>query len=241
MALKRKITKAEYDELPEVIKAEYKGDGAGYVLDTDDDNEAVETLRRSLQNSRNDTAAEKESKRQLQERLDEIDRKIRAGELTEAQANKDVDALTRLYTEERETLRTELTGVISKKDKQLENLLLAGKAESIARKLSGDNWALLLPHVSCRLRADVSADVPSVKVVTSTGEASTLSLDDLEKELLNNPLYAAILVGVNSSGGGASRQAGGGASKQPHEYTAAERNELFKNNRAEFDRIFAPK
>jgi hypothetical protein len=238
MALKRKITKAEYDALPEVIQAEYKGDGAGYILDTDDDNEAVDNLRRALENSKNDTAAERQAKKELKDKLDEIDRKIKAGELTTAQANQDVDALTRIFTEERETLRAEKDGIISRKDKQLENLLLAGKAESMARELAGDNWALLLPHVSCRLRADVSSDTPSVKVLTATGEVSTLTLDDLKKELLNNPLYAAILVGVNSSGGGASRNTGGGASKKPNEYTEAERTELYRTDRAKFDQLF---
>lgn len=238
MALKRKITKAEFDLLAPVIQAEYKGDGAGYVLDTDNDDSAADELRRALEHSRNDTAAEKEAKRLLTVRLDEIDRKIKAGELTEAQANQDVDKLTAIFTKEREDLRTELTGKLSAKDKQLEKLLLSGKAESLARELAGDNWALLLPHISCRLKADVDSDTPAVKVLTATGEVSTLSLDDLKKEVLNNTLYAAILVGVNSSGGGASRNTGGGASKKPSEYSAAERTELFKTNRAEFDRLF---
>lgn len=239
MALKRKITKAEYDALDPLIQAEYKGDGAGYVLDTDDDNEAVETLRRALANAKNDTAAERTANKELKDRLDEIDRKIKAGILTEAEANKDVEKLKAIWQGELETVRAELTGKLSAREKQISVLLLGGKAESMARELAGDSWKLLLPHIKARLSVDMSGDTPSISVLTEDGNPSTLTLEDLKKEFLQDKSYAAILVGVKSSGGGAGRNSGGGApSKKPEEYTTQERTDLFNNNREEFNRIF---
>lgn len=243
MALKRKITKDEYDALPEVLKNEYKGDGAGYVLDTDTDDSAVNDLRSALDRVRGERATERDRAKALKEQLDEIQHKIDAGILSEAEGNKDITKLKEIFTTEREQLRTELTGRISVREAQLIKLLVDGTAESMARELAGDNWALMLPHVKARLSAEFGDDEATLNVLGEDGKPSTLSVKDLKAELLKSEVFAPILKGVDSSGGGAARNGGGGApgNKKPEDYTAAERTELYRINPALFNQLFPVK
>lgn len=231
MALKVKITKDEYDALPEVLKAEYKGDGAGYVLQTDFVPEDVAPLRNALERTRDELRQLRETEA---EKVREAEQRIR----DELRASGNTEELERRYTAERETLRSELSGRVGVREQQLTRLLVDERANSMAVKLAGKNSFIILPHIKQRLRAVFDGEDAVCKVVTGDGQPSTLTVDDLEKEFLNNPLFASILTGVDSSGGGAVRNTGGGASKKPSEYTMTERNEMYRTNRAEFDRLF---
>lgn len=230
MALKRKITKEEYDALSDVLKAEYKGDGAGYILDTEPD-EDTGALRSALDRV-------KEEARQLREANLERERteqeRIRQGIL----AGGNVDEIRAALEQEREQLRQEKDADISKKDQIIGRLLVDDRANVLAVKLAGKHAKLILPHIRSRLKVDFTADEPRAIVVTEAGQPSTLSIDDLEKEFLKNPDFASILVGVDSSGGDTSRTRGGDASKKPNEYTEAERRELYQNNPALFHQLF---
>ena len=240
MALKRKITKEEFDALPDVLKAEYKGDGAGYVLDTEADDD-TSALKNALQREKEERARLAEEARTLREanaeRLRTEEQRIRDGIM----AGGNVTEIRAALEQEREQLRTELTGTIGNKDKIIAKLLVDDKAQALASQLAGERAALLLPHIRSRLSADFTGDEPRCVVIAENGGPSTLSIEDLKKEFLNNKLFATILVGVNSSGGATDRTGGGGAPKKPQDYTAQERNELFRTNREEFDRLFSPK
>jgi len=233
MALKRKITKDEYDALSDVLKAEYKGDGAGYVLDTEPD-EDTGALRSALDRL-------KEEKRVLQEAEAERARteadRIRAGIL----AGGNVDEIRNALELEREQLRADKDGIISKKDQVIGRLLVDDRANNMAVKLAGKHAKLLLPHIKVRLKVDFTGDEPRAVVVTEAGQPSTLSIEDLEKELLLNPDFASILIGVDSSGGDTTRNSGGDASKKPNEYTEAERTALYHSDPAKFHRLFPTK
>jgi hypothetical protein len=164
--------------------------------------------------------------------------------LSEAEGNKDVAKLKQIFETERETLRTELTDKVTVREQQIISLLVDGNAETIARELAGDNWKLLLPHIKVRLAANFNDDgKASLGVLTVDGQVSTLTLQDLRKEVLNSEDFKPILKGVDSSGGGAARNGGGGApgAKKPEEYTPAERTELYRTNPALFNQLFPVK
>jgi len=238
--LTKKITKEQYEALPDVLKAEYKGDGAGYVLDVeaDEDTSALKNALQREKEERNRLAEEARTLREANaERLRTEEQRIRDGII----AGGNVTEIRAALEQEREQLRTELTGTIGNKDKIIAKLLVDDKAQALASQLAGERAALLLPHIRSRLAADFADDNPRCVVVAENGGPSTLSIEDLKKEFLNNPLFATILVGVKSSGGATDRSNGGGASKKPEDYTAQERNELFRTNREEFDRLFSPK
>lgn len=234
MALKYKITKVEFDALDPLIQAEYKGDGAGYVLDTDVQNEDTTALKNA--NERN-----KEELRRMREEQAERDRATEERIRAELRTSGNTEELERRLTAEREQLRTELTAQTERRTQQLSRILVQDRAAALARELSGAAWPVMLPHIQSRLVADLDSDTPACKVVAADGQPSTLSIEDLKKEFLNNPAFASIIVGIDSSGGGANRNPGSGASKKPEEYTQQERIDLYKSNPAEYNRLFPAK
>lgn len=235
MALKHKITKEEFDQLDPVIQAEYKGDGAGYVLDTDAHSDDTTALRNAHERTKEELrqlrdAQETERQRIARETEERIREELRStGNTTE---------LERRLTAEREQLRTELTQQTERRTQQLSRVLVQDRAQAMARELSGDAWPVMLPHIQNRLVADLDSDIPACKVVSADGQPSTLTVEDLKKEFLNNPAFASIIVGVSSSGGGAGRKTGGDASKKPEEYSQQERIDLYNSNPTEYARLF---
>jgi hypothetical protein len=234
MALKFKITKEEYDALDPLIQAEYKGDGAGYVLDTDVQNQDTAALVAAHTRVKEELRVQRE---QEAERLRQAEERIRQ----ELRDSGNTTELERRLTEERESLRREKDVVIDRRTQQLSRVLVQDRAAALARELSGDAWLVMLPHIQSRLVADLDSDVPACKVIAADGQPSTLTIEDLKKEFLNNSAFASIIKGVDSSGGGAGRKNGGNASKKPEEYSQQERIDLFNTNRAEYDRLFPVK
>ena len=234
MALNFKITKEEYDSLDPQIQVHYKGDGAGYVLDTDVQNQDTAALVAAHSRVKEELRVQRE---QEAERLRQAEERIRQ----ELRDSGNTTELERRLTQEREALRTQLTADVDRRTQQLSRVLVQDRAAALARELSGDAWLVMLPHIQSRLVADLDSDVPACKVVAADGQPSTLTVEDLKKEFLNNPAFASIIKGVDSSGGGAGRKQGGNATKKPEEYTQQERTDLFHANRAEYDRLFPVK
>lgn len=231
MALKVKISKEEFDALDPVLQAEYKGDGAGYILDAD----VQDADTTALANAHARTKEElRQYREQEAERLRIAEERIRE----ELRSTGNTAELERRLTEERETLRREKDADILKRTLQLSKVLVNDRAQALARELSGEAWSVMLPHIQTRLVADLDSDTPACKVIAADGQPSTLSIEDLKKEFLNNPAFASIIVGVNSSGGGAARNTGGNASKKPEEYSQQERIDLYNSNPAEYNRLF---
>jgi hypothetical protein len=233
MALKQKIDKAAFDALSDVLKAEYKLVGDSYVLDTDEASAAATAL-----------AAERDSNAALKRKLDEIDaqaakdRKDAQDKLDEeARKNKDVNALEASWQGKLNDAVAEKDKEITGLKKQIDDLLVHGKAEALAAKISTVP-ELLAPLISTRLRASVDADGKPTTRVLVNNELSALSLDDLEKEFLANPKYAGIIRGTSASGGGANETLpGGGANgKKISEMTEAERVAAYRANPTDFNR-----
>lgn len=231
MALKVKISKEEFDALDPVLQAEYKGDGAGYILDAD----VQDADTTALANAHARTKEElRQYREQEAERLRVAEERIRE----ELRASGNTTELERRLTAEREQLRTTLTADVDRRTQQLSRVLVQDRAQALARELSGEAWPVMLPHIQTRLVADLDSDTPACKVIAADGQPSTLSIEDLKKEFLNNPAFASIIVGVKSSGGGAARNTGGNASKKPEEYSQQERIDLYNSNPAEYNRLF---
>lgn len=237
MKLKRKITKAEFEALTEAQQALYIVSGENYMLDIEPDEDTAAILR-ARDREKADAADLRERLKVLQDAEDERKRAEADSEKDNATKAKDLDKLQKIWEGERESLKTEMSGKLTVREKQLQKLLVDDRAEMIARDLNPKGWKVLLPHIRARLTADLSGDDLATKVVTESGEPSTLSIEDLKKEFLNNPDFASIVVAVNSSGGGADRNNGGGASKKPSDYTEAEKVELFHKNPAQFAQLF---
>ena len=71
MALKKKLTKEEYDKLSDLLKAEYMTDGEGYKLDLSDD-EDTGPLKRALEREKANSATSKKRLAEVEAELEKL-------------------------------------------------------------------------------------------------------------------------------------------------------------------------
>lgn len=228
MALKSVLKKEEFDALGEAVRSYYKQDGDKYIVDLEDvDNlPAMVGMRRAKEQERdahNATttalAAAKEKNTKLQNDLDEIHR---------GNVPKDnIEKLENSWKQKLADANTESDTKYKKLETQMRGLLVDNVAQSLAAKISTAP-ELMLPHIQKRLTTHEENGQLVTRVLGLDGTLSAASLADLEKELLQNAAFSAILVGSKSNGSGASGgNGGGGASKSWAEMSERERSDLY--------------
>lgn len=238
MALKRKITKAEFDALSDDLKAEYKQDGDNYVLDVEDAGfDALKEEKRK----------EKERADALQAQLDKdkaakdaADEKARKEAEKAAKAAGDTEALDKSWKEKYDRDMAAKDEDNKKNRRALESIFITKVAQDMANEISTVP-DLLVDKIKARLTVETAGDMPITRVVDAQGQPSALSLDDLKKEFLDNPAYKAIIKASNANGGGAGGgDAGpGGAGKKLSEMTATEEAKFANENPDEYARMLA--
>lgn len=89
--------------------------------------------------------------------------------------------------------------------KQLNSLLITGKAESIAKELAKHNAPLLQPWIEKRLTAAIGENGEySTRVLDKNGQPSELTLAALQTEIASDAMFAPLIVGNFSQGTGGS-------------------------------------
>jgi hypothetical protein len=179
MAMRFKLTKAQYDKLTPEFQGEYvAGETDGeFILDVADfpQGEDVGPIKRALDAERN---AHKTTKT-----------KLSAAEAAIAEMP-DVGALTAEHERTNGKLKT-----------FAEKTLVDNAALALATKIS-TSPSLLLPHIRSRLIADMSGDEPVTKVLGADGKPADLTIDKLGEEFVANKEFAAIIKASSGSGGG---------------------------------------
>lgn len=156
----------------------------------------------------------------------------------------DMEAIETSYKQKLAEKEAEKSASEKTLTKRLHKATIKAEAQRIASEMS-DAPHLMLPYVERRLSVEFNEDdVAVVRVRGADGKASALTLDDLKKELVANPELAPIIRGSKGTGGGTNSNSnpahnGGGAPKKMKDMTEAERVNLFRTNRAEFDRLVA--
>lgn len=193
MALKLKISKADFGKLPADIQAEYDADGDSYKLNVDglEDTGALRRAKDREAQGRKDAEARAN---ELQAELDALgmDPKKKA----------DIAALERSWGEKLEQQKAGDKAKIDKHEAYIKSLLVDGAAEKMAREIS-TSPALITPHIKARLVADLTGETPSTRILGKDGKVdAALKLEDLQKELIANPDFKAIIIASKASGGG---------------------------------------
>lgn len=236
--LKQKIDKAAFDVLPDVMKAEYKvsaTNAAEYLLDTEDAREAI--AARDREKARADG---------LQSQIDGINaelataRTAREAAEREAAAKKgDIPALEASWQAKLDAVTAAAKVREDKLTAQLQNLLVKAEARKIANAISTVP-DLIEDKIAARLSADLTGETPITRVLDAAGKPSASNIDDLQKEFVANPAYAAIIKANGASGGGAAGGSGGGgapAGKKFADMTESEKTVLHRDNPVEFARL----
>ena len=214
MALKRKIDKATFDALSDVLKAEYKENPSRkgeYILDTDGDEDADAAKR----------ARDHEKKRadELAAKLAEIETAKKTAEEEAARSSGNVAALEASWKEKLATAEKARKDEMARLNAMLRASHIDAVAEGMAAEIS-EAPKLLAPLIKARLDMDMTGETPLTRVLDATGKPSASSLNELKAEFLANKEYAAIMRATNASGGGAGNPSrlpplGGGAAQKP--------------------------
>lgn len=188
MALKRKIDATTYNTLTDVLKAEYKAEGNGYVLDTDDATELIAARDREKATAK----TEKERADAAQAKLDQI-------EADKAKGNPDKEKVIEL-TAEVARLKP-LAETLPKREAYINELLGTTEAKAIATRIFGEkNADAMLHHVTSRLHVDLTGDKPKIVINDKDGKPTTLAAADLEKDLRADTRFSGIVVASKASG-----------------------------------------
>jgi hypothetical protein len=194
MALKKKLTKDEYEKLAPALKTEYVEDDGGYKLDIDGE-EDTGALKRAKDREAQKARDEKKRADELQEKLDAV---------TDGDARKkgDIETLEKSWQKKEGETKKQYDARIAKLEGHIKTSLVDTLASQIAHKISNAP-SLILPHIKQRLIADLEGDTPTTKVLDRDGKASAFTIEDLTKEFVANKEFSSIMIGSKATGGGA--------------------------------------
>ena len=186
--------------------------------------EEVEKLRKHSETLLAEKKAEQQKQREAQAEKDA---------LAQEQARKkgDFDTLEKQYQDKIAKLEAEIV----ERDKQRDSDLVKSEALKLASSLSDNehNQAILQMLIEKRLAAENG----QVKVVDDLGNATISTIADLKNEISTSGKFDSLITGTKASGVGATGQ-GSTGTKDPSDYTEAERADLLAKNPAEFNRLF---
>jgi hypothetical protein len=184
MAIKHKLTQAEFDALSDDLKDCYKKDGDGYIVDVSGAPAGV--TQEDVDKAVSAKNHEKEARQKAEK------------ELRELKANSGTTA------EESAALKTQveqLSERLNSRDSSLKNTAMTGIAEKVAA--SSKYPAIMLPHVLKRLSADIDeSGNAKVTILGADGKPSQLTADQLVEEFRKDKQFDGLMLGAGSSGGG---------------------------------------
>ena len=200
-------------------------------------------LRRARDREKEAARAEKERADAAEKEARELREKLADGETTDARKKGDIDALEKSWKKKYDDAVAEGNGVADKLREQVKGLLVRDKARALADEISTAP-ELILPHIESRFAVDYDGDMPKTRVLDVDGKPSAASIDDLKKELVATPKFAAIIKASSASGGGAGNGGGsngGGAptDKKFGDLSERERIEFFQRDPEAFKKASA--
>jgi len=195
MAIKRKISKEEFEKLPDILKSEYEEKGGSYIAIIDGDDEAVEALKKAKEHESNAHKETKTKMKELEDRLNTMD-------YDGKKKNNDIEAIEKSWSEKLANREKELSGERDSLKSMLSSSLRDATIASIASKIvKPDAQRLFKKSIEERFNVELDGDKPAIRILDREGKPSAMSLDDFEKEILADKEYSSILVGSKASGG----------------------------------------
>lgn len=230
MALKKQLSKAEYDNLPEAFRKEYKASGENFVLDIEGDDGTDWKKKRDIEAEHRKNAETKLT--QVQEELDNV----RRGAIPKA----DVDALETSWKSKVDNA----TAAGNTRVAELEAVVARQTVDTVAKDVASMFLApaAMLPMIRGRLKSEIQNGEAITRVLDKNGQPSAMTIDDLRTEFKADASLAPVIVASKASGAGASGEKGGApgaGGKKLKDMNDAERTELYRKNKPEFDRLVA--
>lgn len=192
MALARKIKKDVFDKLDKIIQAEYTASGDEYILDVTG-LEDFDAMRR---------AKERETQRaaDLTAQVQTLTSENETLKATRTEKDRDIDKIEKGWKDKLDKATRDSTAIIGKQKEFIERSLRDGLADKIATKIS-TMPRLMSKELRERIVVDFEGDEPVTKILGKDGKPSDMTVEQLEKEFLQNGEFKAILIGSHATGG----------------------------------------
>lgn len=202
-----KLTKAQYDALPDGLKALYKATGEDSYEPTFVTSEDHENSIAGLKKKNEELIGKDKASR---EAAAEAERLRLAAEEETNRRNGNVEALDKSWQDKIDKLIEGHKAEIAGRDSFITSTLVDSKASELATKLGGKAASVLLPHIKPRLSVEKGADGSyQTRILDASGKPSALTMDELAKEFRSNESFAGVIVEESSSGlGGGIRETG---------------------------------
>lgn len=185
-------------------------DGKFYLtLEGVDQHPATKPLEGAMRRVKDDNKKISKERDEVKTRLAELEEEV-TGLREGAIPKGDVEALKKSYQKKYDTDVGALNDKLSKAHSTIEKQMIDNVAQGMATKIVAkpDYAEVVLPHIRSRLSLNYDSEGNAETVVVDkAGKPTALTIDDLEKEVLQNKAFAPILRGSHASGGSAS---GGG-------------------------------
>lgn len=207
MSLKSKISKADYDALSDELKGHYIAEGDGYKLDT---TEARELLAAKQQEKERADKLTRDLAT-VREEMESLKTDLEAAQDAKRRKENDIPSIEAAWQKKIDDQKKKDADTLKAREDQLRTLLVRNEAIKIAHEISTAP-ELLLPHLMSRMAADLEGETPKTIILGEDGKRSAKNLDEFKQEVVDNPLFAAIIIGSKASGGSADqRRANGGS------------------------------
>lgn len=189
----------------------------------------------ALSAKNNEILSEKKALQAKQEAEQEEKAKL---EYEKNKAKGDVDALTAQHNTEMQALRKKYDDFVAETHKKA--IQQVAKDIATQNATSPQNAALLQKLIMAENRITID-EAGNVKILDKNGNAA-LDILSYTNEIKTGGEYDALIVGTGASGTGAiGGVTGAGGTKQPSDYTYAERKALLEQNPQEFNRLYGTK
>lgn len=241
MGLKFKLD--SLDGLDDATKALYEQKGDKFVLKVDGVEEGdVVGLKNKVETLLGETA---DLKKRLKEKDDgekvAQDAARRAAEDSAAKKG-DIEALRKSADERVAAAIADTEGKYKPQVDKYQASLRRSKVDNVAHEVAmriglKGSESLLIPHIKNRLDVE-ERDGDFVTVIRdSKGQASALTIADLEKEFVSNAAFAPVIVGSKGSGSGASGDSGkGGGAAGAKQMQRSDFEQLSQPDRMKFSK-----
>lgn len=196
MALKRKLSKTDYEKLSADLKLEYAERDGDYILDIDGD-EDTGALKRAKDR-------EVQLRKDAETRARDLEEQLASISDVDARKKGDIETLEKSWRKKAEESEAGYKGRIDKLTSYTVSQMIDGASKQIADKISTVP-ALMSRAIRDRLSVDFDGDTPTLRVLDASGKPSAMTLDELSTEFVANREFSSIIMGPRSSGGGALR------------------------------------
>lgn len=199
----------DLNEVDESLRGQYKKVEGGYQLDINvEDIPDVQKLKKN----RDDILEEKrEEARKRREAEEKLEAEAHEKEKASAKTREEFEALLNKEREKFAGKEKDLNERMARVTSQLKENMVGGAIKALATSLAGEDAALITPHIAARIDVVESDGVFKIVVKGKDGSSSDLTVDALGEEMKQDKMFASVINGRQSSGGGTGNGGKGGA------------------------------